>query len=231
MMNTSRRDRQAGYAVIVVVLLLALVAIALTAAVPSVLTQGRREREVELIFRGEQYRRAIGLFNRKFGRLPLSLDELLYTSQLSFLRRAWPDPMSAKGEWRVIRVGPSGEMIGSVTGRVGPSPQALAGSGQGTSGTTQEQAQGQTQRPSPSASASGSGPNPYPIIGVASTSTARSIRVYNDYQHYNQWEFIFDPVQDALRNASAGTASPQGTSSGQSGTQNPPSGRPPRQRR
>ena len=227
MMNTSRRDRQAGYAVIVVVLLLALVAIALTAAVPSVLTQGRREREVELIFRGEQYRRAIGLFNRKFGRLPLSLDELLYTSQLSFLRRAWPDPMSAKGEWRVIRVGPSGEMIGSVTGRVGPSPQALAGSGQGTSGTTQEQAQ---QSPS-SASASGSGPNPYPIIGVASTSTARSIRVYNDYQHYNQWEFIFDPVQDALRNASAGTASPQGTASGQSGTQNPPSGRPPRQRR
>lgn len=227
MMNTSRRDRQAGYAVIVVVLLLALVAIALTAAVPSVLTQGRREREVELIFRGEQYRRAIGLFNRKFGRLPLSLDELLYTSQLSFLRRAWPDPMSSKGEWRVIRVGPSGEMIGSVTGRVGPNPQALAGSGQGTSGTTQEQAQ---QSPS-SASASGSGPNPYPIIGVASTSTARSIRVYNDYQHYNQWEFIFDPVQDALRNASAGTASPQGATSGQSGRQNPPSGRSPRQRR
>lgn len=231
MMNTSRRDRQAGYAVIVVVLLLALVAIALTAAVPRVLTQGRREREVELIFRGEQYRRAIGLFNRKFGRLPLSLDELLYTSQLSFLRRAWPDPMSAKGEWRVIRVGPSGEMIGSVTGRVGPNPQALAGSGQGTSGTAQEQAQGQTQRPLPSASASGSGPNPYPIIGVASTSTARSIRVYNDYQHYNQWEFIFDPVQDALRNASAGTASPQGATSGQPGTQNPPSGRSPRQRR
>lgn len=227
MMNTSRRDRQAGYAVIVVVLLLALVAIALTAAVPRVLTQGRREREEELIFRGEQYRRAIGLFNRKFGRLPLSLDELLYTSQLSFLRRAWPDPMSSKGEWRVIRVGPSGELIGSVTGRAGPNPQALAGSGQGTSGTTQEQ----TQRPPPSASASGSGPNPYPIIGVASTSTARSIRVYNDYQHYNQWEFIFDPVQDALRNASAGTASPQGTASGQPGTQNPQSGRPPRQRR
>lgn len=227
MMSLGRRDRQAGYAVIVVVLLLALVAIALTAAAPHVLTQGRREREEELIFRGEQYRRAIGLFNRKFGRLPLSLDELLYTSQLSFLRRAWPDPMSAKGEWRVIRVGPSGEMIGSVTGRAGPNPQALAGSGQGTSSTTQEQA----QPPPPSASASRSGPNPYPIIGVASTSTARSIRVYNDYQHYNEWEFIFDPVQDALRNASAGTASQQGTSSGQPGTQNPQSGRPPRQRR
>ena len=227
MMSLGRRDRQAGYAVIVVVLLLALVAIALTAAAPHVLTQGRREREEELIFRGEQYRRAIGLFNRKFGRLPLSLDELLYTSQLSFLRRAWPDPMSAKGEWRVIRVGPSGEMIGSVTGRAGPNPQALAGSGQGTSSTTQEQA----QPPPPAASASRSGPNPYPIIGVASTSTARSIRVYNDYQHYNEWEFIFDPVQDALRNASAGTASQQGTSSGQPGTQNPQSGRPPRQRR
>lgn len=230
-MSMGRRDRQAGYAVIVVVLLLALVAIALTAAVPSVLTQGRREREEELIFRGEQYRRAIGLFNRKFGRLPLRLDELLYTSQLSFLRRAWPDPMSAKGEWRVIRVGPSGEMIGSVTGRAGPNPQALAGGGPGTSGTTQEQAQEQTQRPPPSASASGSGPNPYPIIGVASTSTARSIRVYNDYQHYNEWEFIFDPVQDALRNAPAGTALPPGASSGQPGTQNPQSGRPPRQRR
>ena len=35
-----------------------------------------------------------------------------------------------------------------------------------------------------------------PIVGVASTSKAKSIRVYNKKDHYNDWQFIYDPNSD-----------------------------------
>lgn len=35
-----------------------------------------------------------------------------------------------------------------------------------------------------------------PIIGVASTSKAKSIRVFNKKDHYNDWQFIYDPSSD-----------------------------------
>ncbi|GAC1431040.1 MAG: hypothetical protein NVS1B11_05000 [Terriglobales bacterium] len=48
-------------------------------------------------------------------------------------------------------------------------------------------------------SGSGSG-NPVfgggPIVGVVSTSKTKSIRVFNKKDHYNQWQFIYDPSTD-----------------------------------
>jgi type II secretory pathway pseudopilin PulG len=35
-----------------------------------------------------------------------------------------------------------------------------------------------------------------PIVGVASESTKQSIRIYNSKNHYNEWQFIYDPTQD-----------------------------------
>ncbi len=35
-----------------------------------------------------------------------------------------------------------------------------------------------------------------PIIGVASTSKAKSIRVFNDKEHYNEWLFVYLPMGD-----------------------------------
>lgn len=35
-----------------------------------------------------------------------------------------------------------------------------------------------------------------PIVGVASTSKAQSIREFNHKNHYNQWQFIYDPTMD-----------------------------------
>jgi type II secretory pathway pseudopilin PulG len=35
-----------------------------------------------------------------------------------------------------------------------------------------------------------------PIVGVASTSKAKSIRQFNKKDHYNQWQFIYDPSAD-----------------------------------
>ncbi|MGA9815043.1 MAG: hypothetical protein WBQ64_19840, partial [Terriglobales bacterium] len=35
-----------------------------------------------------------------------------------------------------------------------------------------------------------------PIVGVASISKATTIREFNHKNHYNQWQFIYDPTMD-----------------------------------
>ena len=35
-----------------------------------------------------------------------------------------------------------------------------------------------------------------PIVGVTSTSKAQTIREFNHKNHYNQWQFIYDPSTD-----------------------------------
>jgi type II secretory pathway pseudopilin PulG len=35
-----------------------------------------------------------------------------------------------------------------------------------------------------------------PIVGVASTSKDKSIRIFNKKDHYNEWQFIYDPTTD-----------------------------------
>lgn len=189
------KKRQKGYALLVVLLLGALVLISLSAVVPRILTQGQREKEVELIFRGQQYQRAIGLFHRKFGRFPLKVEELLETNNLSFLRKEFPDPMTADGKWRLIRVGPSGELIGSVNDRAAFTLQPSGAQGQPATEEATEQPGTST---STSTTMGTSQPEGYPIAGVASRSTGRSIRIYESYNHYNEWEFIYDPVRAAV---------------------------------
>lgn len=36
-----------------------------------------------------------------------------------------------------------------------------------------------------------------PIVGVASISKAKSIREFNNKDHYNQWQFLYDPSTDS----------------------------------
>ena len=88
-----------AFALLIVMMLAAVLLISLTAALPSVYTQGQREKEEELIFRGNQYARAIVLFRRQFKRYPTSVKELLKTSGFRFLRHEYPDPMTKKGKW------------------------------------------------------------------------------------------------------------------------------------
>ena len=188
MPGPAMRRRESGYALLVVLLLAALVLIALSAVAPRVLTQGQREKEEELAFRGEQYRRAIGVFYKKFGRYPNSIDELLRTNDRSFLRREYRDPMTPDGKWRFIRVGPSGEFIGAHTRPSNKNP----GEGDGGDGGEEETPE------EPPAGGTGGGDNEsLPLAGVASRSPARSIRIYQGQERYDRWEFIYDPAQEA----------------------------------
>ena len=108
---------QRGYAILLVVFLAAVMLVAATGASMSVVTDGKREKEKEMIWRGKQYVRGVKLFYRKNGRFPAEVDDLskAKTGSLRFLRQAYKDPMNkADGTWRLIYVGPSGQLIGSL---------------------------------------------------------------------------------------------------------------------
>jgi type II secretory pathway pseudopilin PulG len=114
--DTKLRRTESGYTLLMVVFMVATVLILASAVAPNLLTQGRREREAETVWRGEQYERAIGLYYRKFGRYPTKVDDLIkQTNGVRFLRQAYSDPMNKEdGTWRFIYVGPNGQLIGSL---------------------------------------------------------------------------------------------------------------------
>ena len=210
--------RESGYALIVILLLLAFVLISLSVAIPPLLTLAQREKEEELLFRGEQYQRAVGRFYRKFGRYPLKVDELLWTNDRAFLRRPYPDPMTSNGNWRILRLGPAGQIVGSKHQVKAPEPEqprrprgrqpARSGSQSQRQSTSQSQSSG---------SSMGSGGVNLPIVGVASTSDKLSIRIYNGYMRYDQWEFVYDPSKQALKTPAGATPGTDDKSGGKSG--------------
>jgi type II secretory pathway pseudopilin PulG len=119
-----------GYAFVVLMVAMTVMLIALAAALPSVYHESQREKEEELIFRGNEYARAIYLFQRQFQRYPKSVDELIRTNNIRFLRHAYKDPMSPNGKWRFIHVGANGTLIDSLTMGPQQQPQFVGASGQ-----------------------------------------------------------------------------------------------------
>ncbi|MGH9602686.1 MAG: hypothetical protein ACRD24_09900 [Terriglobales bacterium] len=187
-----RAPRQAGYALLVILLVLAFLLIAMTRSAPDVAHQIKREREQELIERGTQYARAIGRFYRKFGRYPSRIEELESTNNIRFLRRRYKDPMTPNGEWRFVHFGEA--RLGSRGGTSTPG-------GIGTpAGGLQAPAGGAPQPGGPTPgrgdSLSGRKFGGGPFVGVASQSTASSIRERDGKAHYNEWEFVYDSSLD-----------------------------------
>jgi hypothetical protein len=113
---------QDGYALLLVMFTVALLVITLAAVRPNIITEDRREKEVEMIWRGKQYVRGIRLYYQKWHHFPTQLDDL-YTPKTGFrfMRQAYRDPMNtADGTWRLIYVGPTGQIIGSLTQPTNP---------------------------------------------------------------------------------------------------------------
>jgi hypothetical protein len=109
--------RQRGFALLVVMFLTTLVLLGAIAAAPYLRTERQREKEQEMIWRGKQYVRGIKLYYRKNGRFPTSVDDLIKpkVGSVRFMRQAYKDPMNKDdGAWRMIYVGPAGQLIGSM---------------------------------------------------------------------------------------------------------------------
>jgi len=109
-----QRQSEAGFAMLFVFLMAAAAALMFYRELPRIAFERQREKEQLLIERGEQYRRAIQLYVRKFNRYPAELDQLEKTSDVRFLRRRYKDPMTGKPEWRLIHAGPGGVLVDSL---------------------------------------------------------------------------------------------------------------------
>jgi hypothetical protein len=115
--HSRRASRERGYALLMVMFIAAIMFASVMTIAPNILTQGKREKEAEMIWRGKQYVRGVKLYYRKLGRFPTSLDDLTKpkVGTLRFMRQAYKDPMNkADGSWRLIYVGPAGQLIGSL---------------------------------------------------------------------------------------------------------------------
>lgn len=158
--------RSRGFTLVAVVVAMAVMAILMGVAVQTVTFQRQREKEEELIFRGQQYVEAIRLFRARQGRFPLTLKELA-EAKPRVLRKVWSDPITGQKDWVPVFLGEEG------TG--------VEGIGIGIAVPT----------PPPGGQRSGEARGP--IVGVRSRSCQESIKVYEGRSRYCDWKFVFDP--------------------------------------
>ena len=100
-----RHDGESGFVLLAAIVLVVLLLISLAIAAPKVAQSIQRDKELETIHRGEQYRLAIKLYYQKFGSYPTSIDQLLNTNNMRFLRQRYTDPMTGKDDWKPILFG------------------------------------------------------------------------------------------------------------------------------
>src|SRR5436190_1450284 len=113
MTRSDCRCNEHGFALAALIFFLTALSILIAATVPSYQMQAKRAQEEELIFRGEEYMRAIAKYQRKVGIYPPSIDALIETNGIRFLRKAYVDPISGK-PFRLITINPDGSVTGSV---------------------------------------------------------------------------------------------------------------------
>jgi hypothetical protein len=287
-----------GFILVVVIFMLALIMLSLMVAAPQIKKDIQRDRDLETMHRGMQYRRAIKLYYKKFGAYPPSIDALIKpTNNIRFLRKRYTDPITGKDDWKPIHLGQnkaptamgffgqpimgstmggmggglglncptstgsssmfgssgsgstfgssgsSGSSFGSSGSSFGSSGSSFGSSGSGfgssgcsspvasaddtstdssnssgSSGTTGSNAGGDSSG-SGTGTGSGTGLTGQTfggggIIGFSPNSSKESILVYKKKNHYNEWEFVYDPIADQMM-STAGmgtTASPTGNS-------------------
>lgn len=115
--RNARHSRQSGYAYFMAFFMITVMIITSQAVLRNMVNEGRRQRENEMVWRGNQYVRAVRLYYKKTGHFPQSIDDLQKgLPDLHFVRpECLKDPMNkADGSWRFIYTNAQGQIIGSV---------------------------------------------------------------------------------------------------------------------
>jgi len=192
------RGAEDGYAMAALLVAMSVMAVLASAAMPSWKQMTQREREAELVFRGQQYARAIGLFQRRAGPgvNPPNLDVLV---QQKFLRKKYKDPITG-GDFDLISpttpmAVPTSPTLGGQTGTGrAASPGAATTPATSRGGPSQPVSSfGRGTQPGGGAAVGFGGTVAGGIVGVQSKSKAQSIRIYNGRTHYNEWQFVYIP--------------------------------------
>ncbi len=154
-------QKKQGYSILILLFAVTIISIGLLVAVPVWQTQIRRERETELIFRGRQYVEAIRLFQTK--KPGEYPNTLKELVEERFLRKLYKDPITRDGVWNIILLPPAPSAK-----KGGPVQKILI---------APEFALDSLAHPR--------------IIGVVSTSTEQSIKIYNNQDTYDKWLFFY----------------------------------------
>jgi type II secretory pathway pseudopilin PulG len=101
-----------GFAYLGVLYLVAILGVLLAVAGQAWHTQAMREREEELLFVGDQYRKAIASFHAGGGSYPRELADLLKDPRRQdtrrYLRKLYADPITGKQEWGFVKAADGG---------------------------------------------------------------------------------------------------------------------------
>ncbi len=100
-------SRCAGFTYLGLLFLIAMMGFALTVVSEMWHTVQQREKESELLFVGDQFRRAIGLYNAGAAGYPHRLEDLLkdprFPDVRRYLRKVYSDPMTGRPEWGLVK--------------------------------------------------------------------------------------------------------------------------------
>ena len=174
-----RRDggsRQSGYMLLLLMLAVAMLTITMLSVATNYRQSIRRDREVEMIHRGVQYERAVRLYYRKNNSYPPSVERLLETNKVRYLRKQYKDPFTPDGTWKIAHLtdinlptaatglgtaGTSGTVGSSAAGAESSSTAATAGQQGGQQNGAIGATGGESGGPQPTATtgAEGAAPN------------------------------------------------------------------------
>lgn len=112
-------DSESAFSYITALMFVAIIGISLTAGSTYWSTITKREKEKELLFRGDQIRRAIQSYYKGApgggSQYPASLNDLLkdprYLTTRRYLRKIYTDPMTQDGQWGLVKA-PGGGIMG-----------------------------------------------------------------------------------------------------------------------
>jgi hypothetical protein len=203
---------------ITLMLAFALVSLALLAALPDIARQIQRDREEELCHRGDQYMRAIQHYYRTLGRYPTRIEDLENTNNVRYLRKRYTDPMSRdpqtgrERDFKLLHMEDVllnnepmlGQSQGQTPGLEGQNNRVLVSSNSDPSSPAnvprdaKADASGAEPTTNDSSSTGESSDESSrvwgggAILGVANASKSKSIREFNNKNHYREWYFIYD---------------------------------------
>ena len=130
--------RQSGFSFILVLLLIVLMGIGLGVAGTLWHTESQRAKEAELLYTGEQYRKAIRSYAESPAaagaakHFPKKLDDLILDPRqntlVRHLRRLYPDPLTGKNNWGLI-MDESNQQISGVYSKAPGEPRKQQGFG------------------------------------------------------------------------------------------------------
>ncbi len=111
--------RQRGFTYLVLLFMVAIMGAVLAATAMVWHTLAQRDKEQELLYAGDAFRRAIGLYYERTPgaakQYPKKLDDLLedkrQVSLARYLRKIYVDPLTAGKEWGLVP-GPGGTLMG-----------------------------------------------------------------------------------------------------------------------